>query len=134
MKNHIAVGSASNLAQEASDIVLMTSDLTQLLVALHLAIKVRFIYLFFCLAKISFDYFQINKRIRLNLGWSFLWNALIIPIAAGVFWPLNFTLPPAFAGLSEIFSIFPVIILSLLLKAYRIPKSIKALMVKEQPL
>ena len=36
----LAVGSASNLAQEASDVVLMTNNLTQLLVALHLAVKV----------------------------------------------------------------------------------------------
>jgi len=56
-----------------------------------------------------------------------LWNSLIIPIAAGVFYPLNFTLPAAFAGLSEVFSIFPVIILSVLLKTYRIPKTIKRL-------
>ena len=36
----LAVGSASNLAQEASDVVLMTNNLTQLLIALHLAVKV----------------------------------------------------------------------------------------------
>ncbi len=37
----VAVGSASNLAQEAADVVLMTNNLTQLLVALHLAVKVN---------------------------------------------------------------------------------------------
>ena len=108
----------------------MTSNLTQLLVALNLAIKVcnppPFIPIWYSYKYID-EQKQVNKRIRLNLGWSFLWNALIIPIAAGVFWPLNFTLPAAFAGLSEIFSIFPVIVLSVLLKTYRIPKSIKIL-------
>lgn len=39
-----AVGSASNLAQEASDVVLMTNNLTQLLVAIDLAVKVTQTY------------------------------------------------------------------------------------------
>ena len=102
----IAIGAGSDIALETADIILLKSDLRDVLVAVDLS-------------KTTF------RRIKMNFVWAFLYNAIGIPLAAGALYPaFKITIPPALAGLSEIFSSLPVVLFSLLLKTYR-PKGYK---------
>lgn len=100
----VALGStSSHLAQYAAGVVVLNDSLTSVLVAVDLAKR-------------------ITGRIKLNLIWAFVYNALFIPLAAGALWvPFAFTIPPPFAGLSELVSSVPVVIFSLLLRTYKPP-------------
>jgi len=64
----IAVGSGTDIAIEAADYVLMRDDLEDVLVAIDLSRK-------------TFN------RIRLNYVWAMGYNVVMIPFAAGVFYP-----------------------------------------------
>ncbi len=100
----IAVVSGTDLALAAADIVLLKSDLRDVLGALQLAHKVF-------------------NRIRLNFAWALLYNVIAIPLATGALWPLwHIYVPPAWAGVSEIISSIPVVLFSLLLKFYVPPR------------
>eukprot|EP00012_Vannella_robusta_P001196 CAMPEP_0206188458 /NCGR_PEP_ID=MMETSP0166-20121206/3582_1 /ASSEMBLY_ACC=CAM_ASM_000260 /TAXON_ID=95228 /ORGANISM="Vannella robusta, Strain DIVA3 518/3/11/1/6" /LENGTH=615 /DNA_ID=CAMNT_0053604181 /DNA_START=81 /DNA_END=1924 /DNA_ORIENTATION=+ len=76
----IAVGSGTNVAIEAADIVLMKSDLWDVCISLHLT-------------TVAFNV------IRLNFTWAFLYNLIGIPLAAGLLYPFfGIAIPPALAG------------------------------------
>jgi P-type E1-E2 ATPase len=65
----IAIGTGTDVAIEAADVVLMSGDLKGVINALHVS--------------------QLTMRnIRQNLFWAFGYNALLIPVAAGVFYPV----------------------------------------------
>ena len=97
----IAIGSGSNIAIEAADVVLIKANLLDVVTCLKLT-------------KAAF------RVITLNFTWAFLYNLVGIPIAAGLFYPLfGLAIPPALAGLSELLSSVPVIIFSLLLQLYK---------------
>lgn len=86
-----------------ADLVLLVDDLRALATAIDLC---KTIY----------------RRIKINLGWAFFYNSIMIPIAAGVlYYPANIVIPPAFAGLSELLSTFPIFFISLALRRYRAP-------------
>ncbi len=87
----IAVGAGTDIALQAADVVLVKSDMRDILLALHLS-------------RTTF------RRILVNFGWAFLYNATAIPLAAGVLYPATaYAFPPAIAGLSEIVSTLPVL-------------------------
>lgn len=92
----IAMGSGTDIAIDAGGIVLMKNDLRDVVLALELSHKT----------------FQ---RIQLNLFWAFIYNVLGIPIAAGFFAAIGFTLSPELAGLAMAFSSISVVVSSLLL-------------------
>ncbi len=69
----------TNIAKSSADIVLTRSDLLDAYNAYHLSIK------------------TVNN-IKLNLFWAFFYNIIAIPVAAGVFYSLNFTLNPMIAA------------------------------------
>lgn len=69
----------TNIAKSSADIVLTRSDLLDAYNAYHLSIK------------------TVNN-IKLNLFWAFFYNIIAIPIAAGAFYALNFTLNPMIAA------------------------------------
>jgi Cu+-exporting ATPase len=100
----MALGStSSHLAQYAAGVVILNDSLISVLIAVDLAKR-------------------ITGRIKLNLVWAFVYNTLFIPLAAGALWvPFAFTIPPPFAGLSELVSSVPVVIFSLLLRTYKSP-------------
>ncbi|KAG8466149.1 hypothetical protein KFE25_001905 [Diacronema lutheri] len=94
----LAIGSGTEVALEAADIVLVRSSLADVLGAVLLS-----------RATIS--------RIRLNFGWAMAYNLVGIPLAAGVFYPaFMIRLPPMFAGLAMALSSVSVVCSSLLLR------------------
>ena len=100
----IAIGAGTEVAVEAADIVLVRSQLHDVVVSLHLS-------------RVVFD------RIRLNFVWAMMYNLIALPFAAGVLYPfIDWTLPPAFAGLMMAFSSVSVVVSSLLLRTYLKPE------------
>jgi P-type Cu+ transporter len=96
----IAVGGGTDVAIESGDIVLVKDDLVDAVAAVQLSRKVM-------------------RRIRQNLFWALAYNAALIPLAAGLFFPLlHVLLPPEVAGLAMAMSSVTVVTLSLLLKKY----------------
>lgn len=99
----IATGSGTDVAMESGDIVLMKDDLTDAVAAVQLSRKVM-------------------SRVRQNLFWAFAYNTALIPVAAGILYPLfSITFKPELAGLAMAMSSVTVISLSLLLKRYTPP-------------
>lgn len=76
----IAIGAGTDVAIESADIVLMKSDLLDVVTAIELSKSVI-------------------KNIKINLFWAFFYNAIGIPLAAGVFFTIfGWKLNPMFAS------------------------------------
>jgi P-type Cu+ transporter len=96
----IALGSGTDVAMEASDITLVTSDLQAVPQAIELSR-------------------QTLAKIRQNLFWAFFYNILGIPIAAGLLYPFyGVLLKPVFAAVAMSLSSVSVVGNSLLLKRF----------------
>ena len=101
----IAIGAGTDVAIETADVVLMRSD--PLDVATALAIGRGTLH-----------------KMRQNLGWAVGYNAIALPIAAGVFAPaFDLVLRPEIAALSMSGSSFIVAVNALTLKRLRLPGS-----------
>ncbi|KAK1929178.1 putative copper-transporting ATPase HMA5 [Phytophthora citrophthora] len=98
----IAIGCGTEIAVETAGMVLMQSNLGHVVTALHLS---RTIF----------------KRIRLNYVWAFGYNCLLIPLAAGVLYPVGFSIPPMFASAAMALSSVSVVVSSLMLRLYTPP-------------
>ena len=85
----IAIGTGTDVALEAAEVVLMSGDLAGVVNAIHLSRKVL-------------------ANIRQNLFWAFAYNAALIPVAAGVLYPgFGVTLSPMLgAGAMALSSMF----------------------------
>jgi len=104
----IAVGSGTDVAIETADIVLMKSNLADVVTTLDLARTVV-------------------RRIHLNFFWAICYNVVGIPLAAGVFYPsYHLLIPPMFAGFAMAMSSVSVVCSSLLLRCYTAPTLPKA--------
>lgn len=97
----IAMGSGTDIAIESGGIILVKNDLRDVATALMLSQKTF-------------------SRIKLNLFWAFIYNALGIPIAAGVFVWAGLALSPELAGLAMAFSSMSVVASSLQLSRAKI--------------
>lgn len=76
----LAIGAGTDIAIESADIVLMKSDLLDAAAAVELSRATI-------------------RNIKQNLFWAFFYNAIGIPLAAGVFYPvLNWQLSPMFGA------------------------------------
>jgi Cu+-exporting ATPase len=101
----VALGAGSKIAIAAAKVVLVKSDLWDVVCALDLS-KVVF------------------RRIQLNFLWALGYNVLALPIAAGAFFPLaHAPAAPEAAGLAMAFSSVSVVVSSLLLQLYRRPRA-----------
>jgi Cu2+-exporting ATPase len=99
----IAIGAGTDVAIETADVVLMRSDPLDVPVALSIGKGTL-------------------RKMRQNLGWAVGYNAIALPIAAGVFEPsLGLILRPEIAALSMSGSSFLVAVNALLLKRLRLP-------------
>ena len=99
----IAIGAGTDVAIETADLVLMRSDPLDVPVALRIGRGTL-------------------RKMRQNLGWAIGYNAIALPIAAGVFEPaIGLVLRPEIAALSMSGSSFLVAVNALLLKRLRLP-------------
>ena len=99
----IAIGTGTDIAIESADVVLMSGDLVGVANAL-------------ALSKATI------RNIRQNLFWAFGYNAALVPVAAGLLYPVNGTLlsPMLAAGAMALSSVF-VLSNALRLKRFRAP-------------
>src|SRR5215211_2396075 len=99
----IAIGAGTDVAIETADVVLMRSDPLDVPTALRLGKGTL-------------------RKMRQNLGWAIGYNAIALPIAAGVFQPaFGLVLRPEIAALSMSGSSFLVAVNALLLKRLPLP-------------
>ena len=99
----IAMSSGTSVAVEAADIVLIRSDLLDVVAALHLSRQI----------------FRVIKR---NLVWACIYNVIGVPLAMGLFLPFGVYIHPMAAGAAMAFSSVSVVSSSLTLKWWRRPK------------
>jgi Cu+-exporting ATPase len=98
----LAIGTGTDVAIEAADVVLMSGDLCGVPNAIALSQATI-------------------RNIKQNLFWAFAYNALLIPVAAGVLYPLNGTLlSPIFAAAAMALSSVFVLGNALRLKRFQV--------------
>ncbi|KAI4453324.1 atp7 isoform b [Holotrichia oblita] len=100
----MAIGAGTDIAIESADIVLMKSDLRDVVTAIRLSKAVM-------------------RNIRQNLFWAFIYNVIGIPVAAGIFYiAFGWLLNPMLAAAAMSFSSVSVVTNALRLNFFR-PKS-----------
>ena len=97
----IAIGAGTDVAIDAADVVLMNSRLSDVPAAIRLSRAAL-------------------RNIHENLFWAFFYNAIGIPLAAGVFIPLGLTLNPMFGAAAMSLSSFCVVSNALRLNLFKL--------------
>ena len=98
----IAMGTGTDVAIEASDITLITGDLRGVVTAIALSKRTL-------------------RTMKQNFFWAFIYNTGLIPVAAGILYPLaGILLSPILAGAAMAFSSVSVVSNSLRLRRFRV--------------
>ena len=94
----ITLNSGADISKDAGDIILINNELMSIIRSINLSIETM-------------------KIVKQNLFWAFIYNALGIPIAAGILYPFfGIMLTPMYAGIAMSFSSVTVVLNSLRLK------------------
>jgi Cu+-exporting ATPase len=97
----IAIGSGTDVAIEAGDVVLIKDDPRDVATSIDLSKKTL-------------------SKIKQNLFWAFFYNVIMIPLAAGLLYlPLHILIPPEAAATSMILSDLTVVGNSMLLRRWK---------------
>ncbi len=97
----IAMGTGTDVAMEASDITFMTGDLRGLVTSIALSKRTM-------------------RAMKQNFFWAFAYNTILIPVAAGLLYPVaGILLSPMLAGAAMAFSSVSVVSNSLRLRTFR---------------
>ena len=98
----MAMRSGTDVAAQASDITLMHNDLRSVITAVRIAKRIK-------------------RTINQNLAWAFAYNIVLIPMAAGAFYPhWGVLIPPSAAGAAMALSSVSVVMNSLRLKRVKV--------------
>ena len=99
----IAIGTGTDIAIEAADVVLMSGDLRGVMNAISLSKATL-------------------RNVKQNLFWAFAYNAILIPVAAGVLYPaFGILLSPILAAAAMALSSVFVVTNALRLRGFRPP-------------
>jgi Cu+-exporting ATPase len=97
----IAIGTGTDVAMEASDVTLITGDLRAIVTAIALSKRTM-------------------RTIKQNFFWAFVYNSVLIPVAAGLLYPFaGILLSPVLAGAAMAGSSVSVVTNSLRLRRFR---------------
>ena len=98
----IAIGTGTDIAIESGDITLISGDPLGVYEAIKLSRRTL-------------------ANIKQNLFWAYIYNIILIPVAAGILWPVwGILLNPILAGAAMAFSSLSVVLNSLRLKNVKI--------------
>ena len=97
----IAIGAGTDVAMESGGVVLVKSDLRDIVKAMELSKYTM-------------------KKIKQNLFWAFFYNSVGLPVAMGILYPFTgFLLSPVIAGAAMAFSSVSVVSNSLLMRGWK---------------
>ena len=100
----IAIGTGTDVAMDASDITLISGDLRGIVTSIALSKRMM-------------------RTMKQNFFWAFIYNTVLIPVAAGILYPVaGILMSPIFAGAAMAFSSVSVVSNSLRLRTFR-PRS-----------
>lgn len=96
----VSINSGTDIAGNASDVILMTDDLMKIIDLINISKKTI-------------------RNIKQNLFWAFFYNILMIPLAIGFFTKLGITMSPMIAGIGMTLSSLFVVFNALRLKNFK---------------